>query len=528
MGRLLSQKWVKPLLIAVVILMILGIILIALLADDDDTLPPNAETTVVEVKDNGEYRYNIYADNTLGIIAYLGDHTIITIPESISGLPVTRIEDSAFRASSLTGIVLPETIRIIGARAFYGCEGLSSLTIPQGVQTIGKDAFLIEKNHSASFVPWVYSRGEEFVIVGDGILIAYIGNSPEKLEIPDEVKHVSRFYFRGSTIKELTLPDSLRSIGDSAFEDFKAIAKVSLPSSLVQIGSRAFYNCKNLEQITLPESVKTLGSEAFACCPKMKTATLKGVETIGEKAFAYCLGLTSVTLPKTSLTQIESGAFTDCSRLSEIVIPDSVTNLGPRVLHGTEWMNSQKDKTFVITANGMLVGYNGNGGQVTIDDPAILTVADAFAGREDVTGVILGNSVLSLSDSAFEDCTGLTAVITSKYLERIGKRAFAGCTALRQADLLDGITEIGENAFENCTSLVSIKLPSMLKTVPQKCFIGCTSLTEVNLPVSVKTIEHSAFNMCPLEKIEYKGSDRQRKKIKIADGNAVFQTIFKD
>ncbi len=526
MERLLSQKWVKWLMIAVVILVILGIILVALMAGDDDDLPPNAEETVVEVKSNGEYQYNVYADNTIGIISYLGQNSIITVPEAIDGIAVTRIEDSAFRASTLTGIVLPETIRVIGARAFYGCEGLSSLTIPETVKTIGRDAFLIEKNNTCAFIPWVYSRGQEYVVAGDGILIAYIGNSPEKMEIPEGVKHISRFYFRGSTIMELTLPESLRSIGDSAFEDFKSIEKVTLPPSLAEIGSRAFYNCKKLSAITLPESVKKLGSEAFACCPKMKSAKLQGVQTIGEKAFAYCLGLTSVTLPEKSLADIGSGAFTDCSQLSDIFIPESVKNLGPRVLHGTAWMEERQDQLFVVTDNGMLVGYNGNGGQVTIDDPAIRVVADAFAAREDITGVILGNSVIALSDGAFENCTGLTAVITSKYLERIGNLAFAGCTALRQVDLLDGITEIGENAFENCTSLASIKLPAKLKTVPRRCFVGCTSLLEVTLPVSVTTIEHSAFLQCPLEIVHYNGSHKQKDKIKIEEGNAVFSAIF--
>ena len=528
MERFLSQKWVKWLMVAIVILVILGIILIALMAGDDGDLPPNAENTVVDVKDNGEYRYNVYADGTLGIISYLGENSIITIPEQISGFAVTRIEDSAFRASSLTGIVLPETIKTIGARAFYGCEGLSSLTIPETVKTIGKDAFLVEKNNTCSFIPWVYSRGEEFVLVGDGILIAYIGNSPEKMEIPEGVKHISRFYFSGSSIKELTLPEGLRSIGDSAFEDFKSIEQITFPSTLAEIGSRAFYNCKRLSAITLPESVKTLGSEAFACCPRIKSADLKGVTAIGEKAFAYCLTLSSVSLPEKSLTDIGSDAFTDCSSLEDIVIPDSVKNLGPRVLYGTAWMESRRNQTFVVTDNGMLVGYNGNGGQVTIDDPAIRVVADAFAAREDITGVILGNSVTALSDSAFENCTGLTAVITSKYLERIGKLAFAGCTSLRQVDLLDGITEIGENAFENCISLVSIKLPAKLKTVPRRCFVGCTSLVELTLPVSVTEIEHSAFLQCPLEVVHYNGSSKQRDKIKVEDGNAVFSAIFAD
>ena len=524
----MSKKWAKPLLIGVVILIVVGIILIAVLANSESSDERvYLDDEVVEVKNNDDYQYNVYGDGSIGILSYLGTKRIITIPETIDDAPVTRIEAGAFLGSQLTGIVLPETIQSIGDNAFYGCESLSSLTIHDNVSFIGKDAFLIEKNNTSSFIPWINNREEDFVIVGDGILIAYIGSASESMKIPGNVKHICRFYFRGSSIQSVTLPEKLRSIGDSAFEDFTKITSIKIPSTVTEIGNRSFYNCKALKSISLPEAVKTVGNEAFACCPKLKTAKLPGVTTIGDRAFAYCLSLTSVKLPSKGLLTIGDSAFSDCSLLKDIVIPNSIESLGPKALHATAWMNDQKDKQFVITANGMLVGYNGPGGQVTIDNPDITVVGDAFAGRTDITGVILGNSVLALSDSAFENCTELEAVITSKYLEKIGERAFAGCTSLSQVELLNGILTIGFHAFEGCSSLISVELPEKLQTIPAGCFLSCTSLSEVTLPASIKTVERGAFNQCALEKINYEGTSKQKKKIKIADNNQEFTKLLR-
>ena len=526
MNRIASQKWVKPLLIAVILMVTCGIILIAVLAGQTDNKPTGNDLTIVSTAENADYRYHLYSDDTIGIAAYLGSNHIITIPEAIESKTVRRIEDSAFEGSALTGIVLPETIHSVGKRAFYGAEMLTSLTIPDSVKTIGKDAFLVQKNGASSFIPWVYSRNTDFVVVGDGILIAYIGAAPEKLEIPDDVKHISRFYFNTTSITSLTLPDSLMSIGESAFEDFTKIQSVTFPDKLQEIGARGFYNCQSLTKLTLPDTTLTIASEAFACCPKMKTADLPSVATIGNRAFAYCLGLTSVDFSDKKLTYIGDEAFAECSLLSEVEIPNSVTHLGLRALKGTAWMLSQKDKEFVVTSNGMLVGYNGNGGQVTVEDTSISVIADAFRERTDITGIILGNSVTALSPGAFENCTSLSAFVASKYLKTVGARAFAGCSALVQADLLDGVTAIGENTFENCVSLMSIVLPKNLKVIAENCFAGCETLQNVTLPTALQTVMANAFGGCPLEKVIFNGSAKQKKAIQIKEGNAVFSALM--
>ena len=522
-----QYKWLKPALICAFFLLMLFII-ISSCQGGEEKKESVLRAEVVATKTNDEFKYNVYEDNRIGIVAYLGDSNIITIPEKIDKMKVCYIEDGAFEGSTLTGIVLPDTVSEIGSRAFYGCERLSSLTIPTSVKTIGLDAFLVEKNEAKSFVPWIYTRESDYVVVGDGVLVAYIGASPAEMKIPKGVKQICRFYFGGESISKLTLPSSLTRIGISAFENFTNIAALKLPGKVESIAEKAFYNCRSLEKLEIPKSVKQIGDGAFGCCSSLKNVSVLGAKTIGAEAFANCMKLQRVKLPS-SLTEIGAKAFYDCSQLEDIKIPNSVLTLGPGALRGTAWMAAQSDKEFAVTSNGMLVGYNGKGGQVTVEDPSILIIADAFSGRNDITDVILGNSVTRISDSAFENCTSLVAVITSKYMVSIGKYAFAGCTSLRQADLLSGITDIGEYAFAGCSVLEKIVLPENLKTISERCFSRCTALRSVTLPTALKTIEKNAFNGCTnLEEVIYEGSEKQKKKIKIETGNAVFTTKFKN
>lgn len=521
----MSKPWMKPLLIAAILALTVFIIIIAVMAGDEPKSATSSELKVVATKSNKDYRYNVYSNQKVGIVSYRGDSNIITIPEKIDKMPVAYIEQEAFMNSTLTGIVLPETLESIADKAFYGCEQLSALTIPKSVKTVGLDSFLIEKNKVSSFIPWVYNAETDYVVVGDGILIAYIGPSPVEMEIPKEVKHISRFYFRGDSISKLVLPGSLRSIGKRAFENFTNIQSVKLPSSLTTIDERAFYNCRSMTDLDIPKAVKSIGKEAFYCCNKLESVKLGGADIIGENAFAFCIKLNKIKL-NDGLDTIGAGAFNGCESLSEIEIPNSVQTIGPAALQGTDWMESKQNEEFVVTTNGMLVGYNGPGGQVAVDDENIKIIADAFTGRNDVTDLILGNSVLRISDSAFENCTSLKAVITSKYMTSIGNRAFAGCTSLKQADLLDGIKEIGDSAFEGCTSLTRIKLPKDLEMIPEKCFYRCTALTDVTLPTELNCIEANAFSRCSIKEVTYDGSDSQRKKVKIEKGNSEFSICF--
>ena len=233
----------------------------------------------------------------------------------------------------------------------------------------------------------------------------------------------------------------------------------------------------------------------------------KPVTSIGYKAFEDCTGLTSITIPN-SVTRIASWAFYYCTGLTSITIPDSVTSIG-------DW---------------------------------------AFYRCTGLTSITIPNSVTSIGDLAFEDCTGLTSINVAsdnnyysgnsgvlfnkekteliRYPEgksetsytipnsvtRIGYGAFYGCTGLTSITIPSSVTSIGEGAFEDCTGLTSITLGNSVTSIERWAFGHCTGLTSITIPNSVTSIRERAFEYCSgLKDVYYAGSEAQWKAISVDD-----------
>lgn len=189
---------------------------------------------------------------------------------------VTSIGESAFwQCDSLTKINIPEGVTNIGDAAFYFCKSLTKVTIPESLTSIGKSAF-------------------------------------ERCE----------------SLKKLNLPEGVLSIGDYAFEDCKSLKELNIPKSVTNIGSFVFCNCESLKELNLPKGVTSIGDYVFKGCKSLKELNLpEGVKNIGECAFRDCKSLTELNIP-VSVTSIGDFAFEDCSSLKEIIIPENIENIG--------------------------------------------------------------------------------------------------------------------------------------------------------------------------------------------------------
>ncbi|MCH5237537.1 MAG: leucine-rich repeat protein, partial [Muribaculaceae bacterium] len=321
------------------------------------------------------------------------------------------------------------------------------------------------------------------------------------------------------------------------------LTSVEIPNSVISIGSSAFYGCSGLTSVEIPNSVISIGSSAFYGCSGLTSVEIgNSVTSIGAYAFRNCSGLISIELPE-SLTKIENGVFMGCTNLVSANIPKSLTYFGGEVFYGCDVLttlnyNAVELELWVIGMRNSLpsnIEIINIGDEVTyippffsdckkltsiiIPNSVTIIGREAFKDCKNLTSVEIGNSVLDIQYSAFEGCSGLSELTIPKCVTSIGANAFKGCSSLVEMRLPEGVTAIpegafadctslqkviysqnvdylGDYAFNNCSALRSVKIPATLTEISGTVFTNCSSLTEINIPNSVTTIDELAFQGC--------------------------------
>ena len=196
------------------------------------------------------------------------------------------------------------------------------------------------------------------------------------------------------------------------------------------------------------------------------------VTSIGDHAFSNCSGLTSVTIPN-SVSKIGFQAFRECSCLTSVTIPNSVTSIGAWAFFNCSSLTS-----------------------VTIPNSVSKIEDGTFFYCSGLTSVTIPNSVTSIGNSAFSGCSGLTSITIPNSVTSIGDGAFYECSGLTSVTIPNSVTSIRQEAFRGCNSLTSVTIPNSVTSIGDCAFAGCSSLTSVTIPNSVTSIEYGAFSSC--------------------------------
>lgn len=366
---------------------------------------------------------------------------------------VTKIGGMAFsECSALETVKLPEGITSIGDRAFEYCSSLVNLNIPKGVKTIGTKAFLSCSSWTGevdlpqitvlpqqvfhhcrnlkrlTFATGITSIGEEALANCGGL---------GALTFDEGLTSIGQKAFYWSSITELHLPESLKSLSYWMCYNCENLQKVTLPNSLTEIAEGAFKSCKQLTEINIPTALTTIRETAFDGCAMLKELNLSNVTTIEGYAFRNCTQLTKVILAKT-LESIPVWAFGSCTSLADVTWPQNLKTISYYAFYEAPIATLQLPET-------------------------VTSIGDkAFSNNKAITRFVFPKHVGKVL-STFSGCTNLTEVVLPEDATEIYKEAFRG-TGIKQIIIPEGYTTIMGEAFKNCPQLETIVLPSTLTT----------------------------------------------------------------
>ena len=548
---------------------------------------------------------------------------------------LTTIGRNAFWGIGAASLVIPDSVKRIGSFAFNACVNLKTITLPAGLQEIGHCFIECEALKTIYFggsmadwlacgggqsifpaktsvvcqgggtlyrsgtcgdnLAWTLDNSGTLTISGTGDMydLAYDDESGSytlpwveyrsmirRVEIGSGVTHIGAWAFEDTNITSLTIPGSVKTIGEGGVSGNRYLSALTLESGLETIGAYAFADCR-IASVVIPDGVTSIGENAFASCVRADYINGQWVDT----------GLTTVTIPG-SVTSIGKNAFTDNQQLTTVNfdgtqeqwnaaggknagVPSSATfNCVKVAASGTagklKW-SLASNGVLTITGKGTMPDYNpgkapwakktvtqviiGEGvthvgnyafaemdiTRVTLPESltsighhafsftAITSVTipgsvasigpEAFWGCSELTSLTIRDGVTAIDGAVFGECTALTKLVLPDSVTTIGAQAFDGCTGLEEITFSRNLTSIGYMAFYGCTGLTDLAFPDSLKEIDQEAFRYCSGLNSISLGTGLTTIGSMAFGGCYPTAVDYRGTQKEWKGITIGDGN---------
>lgn len=470
----------------------------------------------------------------------------ITIPSSINyngeDIIVDFINSDAFANATITKVTIPSTVYFIGARAFYHCENLSEITLPEGLREISVSVFAgcpftsltlpgtltrigsygLEGLSSLQKLTFAYSEEKlsmdwsvfngtnniiELVIDRDysfGNNTSISKNTVKKVTFGEHVTKIPEYACYDMTLEELNMGANVTAIGKSAFMGCTLPEGYNFPfAQIKEIEEGAFYVCKNLPANIDLTGVEKIGANAFRNSDVQIVKLGSNLTTFGECVFQSCDKLTTLNIPGT-INSLESWWFYGCNALTNVTFDYGSTAL------------TLEDGTFgnatTLTIDRTISGTTPFGTSVVtkvalgshMDSSAALSGLN-LSQYTSLNEIELLKGVITIPDNAFQNLSTVTTAILPSTLKKIGNSAFSGCANLTiPGNLPEGLEEIGNDAFKECAKL-EVTLPSTLTRIGEYAFYK-TAIKTVNIPSGVTKLEGRTFMYSAVETATIPGS----------------------
>lgn len=325
--------------------------------------------------------------------------------------------------------------------------------------------------------------------------------------LPESLQTIGTHAFYGcQRLTSLSVPQTVTKIGDEAFAQCYKLAEVTLPDNITSIPYALFQSCEKLNNLTIPAGVTQIGTWAFSGCESISEIAIPdNVASIGEYAFYNCSGLVDISFGE-GLVSIGGNSFQGCKKLSEITIPKSLKEIGVAAFSECSSLtdiNVDSENEFYSSYDGvlytkdysMLLNCPTSKTSATISDQTktIQEGAFSYAKIEKIEGAA---NLEEIGNNCFEGCSALVEFPFGSKLKTIGSRAFSS-SGLEYVILPESLTSLESYAFSSCANLKYVNIRSGSKfTVPSNCFSGCKSIVKVVIGENVDYISDSAFNQC--------------------------------
>lgn len=452
--------------------------------------------TACGVVENGTdgLMYEEIVDDAENVIGYsvLGGTVAadeVFIPSFHNGLRVMEIGSNAFYKMSdtearnnISSVIIGSGVTEIANAAFYSCNGIKKVKLPATLVDIGTQAF---------------ARCSKTIVNEDGSK-SYEGLT--SLDIPEGCKTIGMGAFSYCrALESITFPDSITEIEldcviNTPFYDNED----NWDGGVLYIGKHLIEAKTDIAgEYSVKEGTIVIAASAFYNCSDITKITLPdSITHIDDYAFNECSALKSISIPE-GVVSIDACAFDGCSSLESLVIPSTVTYLGKGIL------GSCVNLSNVTVAEGNSVYHSAANCIIETDSKTLIAVTKFSIIPQD-------DSVTTIGVQAFFCVDGLESLTIPSNITTISRRAFYYCKDLTSIVIPESVTVIDEAAFKGCSSLISITIPNGITAIEDSTFSGCTGLTTVNLPASITYIGGSAFYNCKaLTAINFGGTAAQ-------------------